>query len=422
MDVTISLRRPHEKQVEFIESTAKRKIIRAGRRSGKTTGIGIYAAQCFLDHRRVLYATPTADQIGRFWFEVTRTFAEAIGAGAVYKNETQHIIELPGTETRIRAKTAWNADTLRGDYADVLIFDEWQLMNEDAWGVVGVPMLLDNNGDAVFIYTPPSLRTAMVSKARDPRHAAKMFRMAQDDTTGRWAAFHFTSHDNPYISADALSEITIDMTSLAYRQEIMAEDIEDAPGALWKRQWIDAARTMTHPDLARVVVAVDPSATSTGDEWGIVAAGMARVDRQPHFYLLEDASIQGSPEQAARAVATLYHKVGADAVIAESNQGGEMVTLTLRTVDSRLPVKLVHASRGKAIRAEPISAIYEQGRGHHVGTFALLEDELCQWEQGNASPNRLDALVWAGTELMLEQRGVLIGKPRGGNSDNRTTH
>jgi phage terminase large subunit-like protein len=136
-----------------------------------------------------------------------------------------------------------------------------------------------------------------------------------------------------------------------------------------------------------------------------------------------DLSLQGSPETAARAVATLYHKIGADAVIAEANQGGEMVTLTLRTVDSHLPVKLVHATRGKAVRAEPISAVYEQGRGHHVGTFQRLEDELCQWEPGAASPNRLDALVWAGTELVLEQRGVLIGKPRGGDSGkNRTTN
>lgn len=107
-----------------------------------------------------------------------------------------------------------------------MILDEYQLTNEDAWEVVGVPMLLDNNGDAVFIYTPPSLRSAGVSKARDPRHAAKLFKMAQADTTGRWAAFHFTSHDNPFISKEALSEIIKDMSKQSYRQEILAEDDE----------------------------------------------------------------------------------------------------------------------------------------------------------------------------------------------------
>ena len=103
------------------------------------------------------------------------------------------MIERPGSDQRIRAKTAWNADTLRGDYADLLILDEWQLMNEEAWEVVGAPMLLDNNGDAVFIYTPPSLHSRSTSKARDPRHAAKLFQRAQADTTGRWEVFHFTS-------------------------------------------------------------------------------------------------------------------------------------------------------------------------------------------------------------------------------------
>ena len=91
-----------------------------------------------MDKKRILYGAPTQDQLERFWFEITETFREPIQAGILYKNETQHIIEMPHTETRIRAKTAWNADTLRGDYADLLILDEWQLMNEDAWEFVGV--------------------------------------------------------------------------------------------------------------------------------------------------------------------------------------------------------------------------------------------------------------------------------------------
>jgi hypothetical protein len=96
-------------------------------------------------------------------------------------------------------------------------------------------MLLDNNGDAVFIYTPPSLHSRGTSKARDPRHAAKLFQRAQADTTGRWEVFHFTSHDNPHISDISLAEVAADMTHLAYRQEILAEDVEEAPGALWTR-------------------------------------------------------------------------------------------------------------------------------------------------------------------------------------------
>ncbi len=198
----------------------------AGRRSGKTVGAAMRAVRRFLQGRRQLYAAPTAEQVGKFWFEVKTALREPIEAGIFKCNESENFIEKPGTEQRLKAKTAWNADTLRGDYADDLYLDEFQLMNEDTWEVVGAPMLLDNNGDVVFIYTPPSLRSAGVSKARDPRHAAKMFKMAQADTTGRWKAFHFTSHDNPYISKDALAEIIKDMSRQSYRQEILAEDDE----------------------------------------------------------------------------------------------------------------------------------------------------------------------------------------------------
>jgi hypothetical protein len=404
-EYTVHIPRPHARQQAFIASPAKRKVIRAGRRGGKTVGISIYAVQRFLDGHRVLYAAPTAEQVGRFWTTITRALQEPIDAGVFRKNETEHIIELPGTEQRIRAKTAWNADTLRGDYADDLIFDEWQLIDEDAWDVVGAPMLLDNNGDATFIYTPPSLHSRSASKAKDPQHAAKLFKRAQADSSGRWAAFHFTSMDNPYISHEALGEITKDMTALAYRMEILAEDVNEAPGALWKRKGltigdryvygIEDSRVLKHPDLARVVVGVDPTASSSGDEAGIITCGKADEE----YYTLADDSTQGSPETWARAAVTAYHRHQADLIVAEKNNGGEMVLAVIKQVDPTVNVKLVWASRGKATRAEPISAIAEQGRDHHVGVFLLLENELCLWVPGDASPNRLDAKVWALTEL-----------------------
>lgn len=401
MPLPVYLKKPHDRQREFIESPAKRKVIRAGRRGGKTTGVALLACMAFLQHRRVLYAAPTMDQADRFWHEVVTAFRTAIKSGALYKNETEHVIELRGTETRIRAKTAYNANTLRGDYADLLILDEWQLMDEEAWETVGAPMLLDNDGDAVFIYTPPSLRTVGVTKARDPRHAAKMYKRAAADTTGRWAAFHFTSHDNPHISRDALDEIGRDMTQLAYQQEIMAEDIEDAPGALWKRSQIEAARVLQAPDLVRLVVAVDPAATSdpTSDETGIVVAG---VGANGDGYILADESLRGSPREWASQAVAAYHRFRADRLIAETNNGGEMVELTIRVVDETVGYQAVRASRGKATRAEPVAALYEKGRVHHVGTFPGLEDQMCQWQPGEPSPDRMDALVWALTELMLE--------------------
>jgi len=412
IEATVHLRRPHARQREFIDSKAKRKVIRAGRRGGKTVGIAIFAVQAFLTGHRVLYAAPTQEQVGAFWFEVRRALAEPIDSGLFAKNESIHRIEWPNTRAHIKAKTAWNADTLRGDFADLLILDEFQLMNEDAWGVVGAPMLMDNDGDAVFIYTPPSLRSAGVTKATDPRHASKLFKRALGDETGRWATFHFTSFENPYISKAALSEIAADVTHATYLREIMAEDDDDNPAALWKRANIDADRVVKAPEMARIVVAVDPSCTEAGDEAGIVTCGKGA---DGDYYLLGDDSLQASPDGWARAAVTAFHRWDADRVVYETNQGGEMVEQTLKTVDRSVPLKDVHASRGKLTRAEPVAALAEQHRVHHVGAFPQLEDELCSYtgERGQASPNRLDAYVYALTELHTRP-GMASGMTRGG--------
>ena len=402
-EVVVNIKRPHPSQELFINSLAKRKIVRAGRRSGKTTGAAILAIKNFLNGRRILYATPTEDQITSFWLEVKKALGNAVESGIFIKNETKHVIELPLTKQRIRAKTAYNADTLRGDSADILILDEFQLMNEDTWGVVGAPMLLDNNGDAVFIYTPPSLHSRSVSKADDKRHAAKMYQRAEKDKTGRWQAFHFTSHDNPHISPAALSEITQDMTARAIRQEINAEDIEDIPGALWTQSMIDGLRVEEAPELVRIVVAIDPSAGSkdSSDEAGIIVAGISAAR---HGYVIADGTKRDTPHGWALAAINLYRKFKADRIVAEKNNGGEMVEEVLRAVEggADIPITLVWASRGKVTRAEPVSALYEHGKIHHVGTLAALEEEMTGWVPGDGkSPNRVDALVWAINDLGL---------------------
>lgn len=177
-------------------------------------------------------------------------------------------------------------------------------------------------------------------------------------------------------------------------------------GALFKAGWIDDARVKQAKDLRRIVVAVDPAATSSSgsDETGIVVAGMAYKDRVSEGYILADGSLRGSPDAWARAAIGLYRKYKADAIVVETNQGGEMATNTLRTIDRNVRVVSVTAKRGKALRAEPVAALYEQGRVHHVGNFDKLEDQMCQWTPtDNTSPDRLDALVWALTELMLKQ-------------------
>lgn len=189
------------------------------------------------------------------------------------------------------------------------------------------------------------------------------------------------------------------------RQELDGEIIEDRPGALWTRAALEAIRTPAAPPLARVVVAVDPPASSRAgaDACGLVCAGL---DASGLVHVLEDASARGlSPAQwAARAVA-LHRRFEADRIVAEVNQGGEMVRAVLAEVDPDVPVHMVRATRGKFLRAEPVAALYEQGRVRHAGSFPELEDEMCDFAptglSSGRSPDRLDALVWAVTALTL---------------------
>ena len=413
-ELTVYLKRPHAEQWRFLRHPAKRKVIRAGRRSGKTSGVAILAVEQFLQQHRVLYAVPTIDQVNHFWSEVCTALREPLAAGYFVKNETQHTIDLPGTEQRIKAKTAYNADSLRGDYASLLILDEFQLMSEDTWGTVGAPMLVDRDGAAVFIYTPPSLRTLQRTQARDPRHASKLFAQAQADPSGRWATFHFASHANPYVSQAALAEITGDMSQLAYRNEILALETADVPGALWTQALLDQTRVHPEavPELARVVVALDPASTSgaTADEMGLLVVGKG-VDSQG--YTLRDASLRGTPEVCARQALRVYDALQADLLVGEVNNGGEWIGTTIALVAKDMHVrgergtaqvnyKQVHASRGKQTRAEPVSALFERQRAHLVGVWPDLEEQLVTWVPGMASPDRLDALTWAYTELFLE--------------------
>jgi len=183
------------------------------------------------------------------------------------------------------------------------------------------------------------------------------------------------------------------------RQELYGELLDDIEGALWNRKMIDDMRLATAPQLMRIVVAIDPAVTSgeDSDETGVVVAGLSNDGK---FYVLADYSTRTTPDAWARVAIDAYKEFKADRIVAEVNNGGDMVSILLRTVDPTIPVKKVTASRGKRVRAEPISALYEQGRVHHVGEFVKLEEQMISWTPDMLrSPDRIDALVWALTEL-----------------------
>jgi predicted phage terminase large subunit-like protein len=183
------------------------------------------------------------------------------------------------------------------------------------------------------------------------------------------------------------------------RQELMAEILDDADGALWSRDMIDSARVRQAPEMARIVIGVDPAVTSgeESDETGIIVAGHGQ---DGEFYVMDDLTCRLSPDGWARRVVSAYDEYGAERIVAEVNNGGDFVEHVIRTIKPRISYRAVRATRGKFVRAEPIAALYEQGRVHHVGAFGTLEDQMCSFvPDSNKSPDHLDALVWALTEL-----------------------
>jgi predicted phage terminase large subunit-like protein len=207
------------------------------------------------------------------------------------------------------------------------------------------------------------------------------------------------------------------------RQELEAELLDDMPGALWTRDMIEKARVSVAPELRRVVVAIDPAASSheDSDETGIIVAG---VSADGHAYVLDDVSGRMPPPDWARTAIRAYRDRRADRIVAEVNNGGEMVGATIRMVDANAAFQAVHASRGKVARAEPVAALYEQGRVHHVGAFPTLEDQMAGFAsdfdrvRAGYSPDRVDALVWALSELIVSALPetpivvpILISKP-----------
>jgi phage terminase large subunit-like protein len=224
------------------------------------------------------------------------------------------------------------------------------------------------------------------------------------------------TRSNPHLPDDIKDQLYADYADTRMgRQELEGEILEDVEGALWTNEVLDETRVTPDsvPDMNKVAVSVDPSVMSYGDECGIVVGGMSwqwnrpNVPRpeQTHGFVLDDLSIQGSPHEWARKAVDAYHQWNADLVIAERNQGGEMVQEVIWGIDPNVPVKLVSASKGKEARAQPIANLWFQGRCHMVNSFKKLEDQMTTWDPYDPdpswSPDRMDALVWLFHELII---------------------
>lgn len=283
--------------------------------------------------------------------------------------------------------TAEEPDALRGPQHHAAWADEvasWQYA-DDTWDMMQFGLRLGDRPRVVVTTTPRPIKI--------------LRELIADPTTHITRGSTFDNAANLAGTQLAKLKAKYEGTRLG-RQELNGELLDDVPGALWTRKVLDDHRVRVAPQLKRVVIGVDPAVTSgeDSDDTGIIAAGKG-VDGQ--FYVMHDRTCHESPDTWARRVIALYDHTEADRIIGEVNNGGDLVELTIRTVRKNAPFTAVRASRGKAVRAEPIAALYEQGKVHHVGALAELEDQMVTFlPDGNEkSPDRVDALVWALTEL-----------------------
>ena len=237
-------------------------------------------------------------------------------------------------------------------------------------------------------YNPPSIQHwgyKMFHKGKFPD--------GRDLPKTGYAKIKMNPVDNPHLDEDYINRLM--MLSENKRKRFLEGEYSLDSGSLWKRSWIQY-QTDVPENFWRVIIAVDPSGSVNGDEVGIVATALY----DDLMIVLDDYSMNGTPNEWAKAVATLYNKWNADIIVAEKNFGGDMVKSTIESAQRHLNVKLITSSRGKIVRAEPISALYEQGKVFHRIPFVELEDEMCIYEPGMDSPNRMDALVFGITELL----------------------
>ena len=382
---------PGQRQV--VESAKRFNVLCAGRRWGKSS-LGIErATDPLLAGLPVAWFAPTYKSLDEFWRLITNIYAPI----TVARSEQQHRLEIAGGGS-LEMWSLDNPDSARGRHYARVILDECAVVRNllDAWNYVIRSTLIDLEGDAWFLSTPKGRND--FARLWDVGHEGSK---TYDE---EWASWQHPSRENPYLPPAELEGLRLTMPLRAYEQEVEARFIDEVTGALWRQADIEQARVSVPPPLARVVVAIDPAGSSgpDSDETGIVAVGVDGSSPS-QGYVLADASGTYTPDAWARKAIALYETTDADCIVAEANYGGEMVRHTLKIADPGVPVKLVTASRGKAVRAEPISALYEQHRVHHVGRFDALELQLTTWSplEDRHSPDRLDALVWGLSRTML---------------------
>jgi phage terminase large subunit-like protein len=363
-------------------------MIMAGRGFGKTRAGAEWLADQAKKHAGTHWAAiaPTGDDLKATCIEGESGLLHALGMDRLDDayNKTSMLIRLPNGSS-IRGLSAERPDRSRGPNLAGAWLDElaaWRY--RETWDNLS-PALRRGDARVVITTTPkpvPLVReftnrtdgSVIVVRGATFDNAANLSPVGLDELRARW-----------------------DGTRMG-RQELYGELLEDTPGALFTSQLIEDARVEDHPDLVKLVIAVDPAGTSgeDADEHGIIAVG---VDHDGHVYIIGDHSLRGTPQRCAETAIGMFDEYGADLIIAEKNQGQDWIETVLRQIRRDIPYRPVDAKRGKYLRAQPVASLYEQGRVHHVGLLKDLEDQMCSWVpdpdvgRKSKSPDRLDALV-----------------------------
>lgn len=401
MNLELTYTKNQERFLFHTKRGARFIVVPCGRRWGKTKGAANGAIEWMIEGKKILWGDTISSNIDRY---VDRYFKpELIKSEIRYNWSAQKkLLELPDFGGYIDFRSADRPENWEGFGYDVIILNEAGIIlkNDYLYTNAVLPMLMDSPGSKLYaIGTPKGKQT---KEGKEHRYFA-MFKRAKEEDEA-YELFQFSSYDNPFLSQEDIKELEQEMNLMnpqMVQQEIYAQFVDGAAGELWDEVIIERQRVKAAPPFKRVVVAIDPATSNTdsSDETGIVVVGM---DHQKNGYVLEDASGKYSPQGWAKEALRLVEKWGADCIVAEKNQGGDMVESNLRTTGTRTRIKLVSATRGKYVRAEPIYSLYEQGKVFHVGYHSKLEMQMSIFSSDlKNSPDRVDALVWGLTELLL---------------------
>jgi len=390
-------------QIEIANSADLNKyiVITKGRRFGLTHGIALFFIECMLEGEALMWGDTINSNIDRY---VERYFIPCLKKNNLEYtwNAQKKVLSLVATGGYTDFRSADKPENWEGFGYNKIFLNEAGIIlkNDYLYTNAVLPMLIDYPNSTLIAGGVP--KGKLNKKGKEHRFYS-IYKKAKAKTKG-YKLFEYSSYDNPLLKASDIEELEAEISSMNHemvQQEIYGHFVEGASGLLWEATHINASYVEHYPRLKRVVVAIDPAASAKikSDDTGIIAVG---IDSNNNCYVLEDMSGKYTPEEWGSQAKQLKSRWNASAYVIEKNQGGDMAKNVIKQVDKNTRVIMVHASKGKYARAEPVFALYEQGKVFHYGHHVGLENEMLNFNPDLFSPNRVDALVWGVYELALK--------------------